>query len=1241
MMRRVIFKCVIFLELIGAFFSLHQPINGEVEGKVAYLTSGANGLEGRERAERWNEVAGRFGVSVDMVPAWKVLDKKFIDSYSAVIFELIMLTPAEARALERYVRRGGILWVIGGKNVAIAYDKLGTHVYDVKNVIWGWCSTVEGTRWHILPRATRAARGEEVPIRFVTVIRNNPITRSLPLNTPIPIKPSAAGKPTMAPRLVFCTSDPTKSMGGRAIMVAGPSKERWPPVIMTCNPYGRGLGYSLTIDPLSRKEPLFAKLVENFFKLTVTREHLKHPIKGPALTPFGPKLRLPTSATPVPAKHVSVPAGGSAVLDAMDMDCYSKSRIGWAGDETGNLLYRNDQTLGYFRLNDTSKPIRLDFWGVSGDHHELVTLEIIVNGRVVCRPDGLWKRINYQQFKRKDKNAWSRFSVCLAPEYLRSDNTVILRNLGPDWCVLDRIDIKQITTEQLAHAIDAVSNDESTIRVTHLSEPPAIDGRLDDLCWEKVPARTLVSEAEFFTTFRVACDRTYLYVAFDAAEPEKDLLQQARVGKGMMSDMVQVILQDGVCGSFLYRFTVGSTGEYFADWPAMDHPFYPDWRAARAVGSKGYSVEMAIPLACINFGLPLYTYYPKARTFLPTGVSIRANFLRRRQRRYLQQWSWRGFRDAYGRMLNKIVTRMVVAPVYRVYDPAIFGKLVCIKPADKQISCRLDGAVQLGTNRIVFQGKPNSPSAVPYVWVRPVKPIEGSLLQPHWSSMLPDRKGYRIELNSPGENDLFIRWVTSSGTIVQTHYLSVNVISPLTMCLDRNYYTSERRARVVLGYRGGDIQDAELVLGDLLNPLVKRTVKVEKLRTMGQVKVDLPIESLEPGDYQVNVRYQGPDGRWKALKSVILRKRHAHKGEVKIRSDGFLLIDGKPFFPFGAYFGGTNYEDASECGFNTVILWNSGISAKDREKFYTDAAKDGHIRIIDTHLGLYGGIQEIEPNCSKMAKVIIKDRTRQALMGYYLVDEPEYLHKPMLTSGRLRSIDRFIKTLDPYHLTVISNGIPDVEYRSRNTPSYNDAVDINIIQAYGDCAYVARRMEQGRLAKREGRRAWFWTAIRTLVPVKGFGSTSPQQLWANIHVAINHGSRGIILFDWKRCSRGLPDICPEFTSKIASHLKRISPIIFARPFRHAVYVDDPNIDWSARVDGKNIFIIAVNTMWKSKKVRFALKDVQINNIEVVNEDRNLRAEKKNQQTVFADSFAPLAVHIYKINSNKLVKENHP
>lgn len=194
---------------------------------------------------------------------------------------------------------------------------------------------------------------------------------------------------------------------------------------------------------------------------------------------------------------------------------------------------------------------------------------------------------------------------------------------------------------------------------------------------------------------------------------------------------------------------------------------------------------------------------------------------------------------------------------------------------------------------------------------------------------------------------------------------------------------------------------------------------------------DLELEgaALPAGDYQVRVALLAPDGARLASQELDLRKLppDAASPTVYLDEHNRTLVNGKPFFPLGWYFGPgptdpkfpEHIDRLAASPFNTLMCYGVNSGDTNTVRAYLDYLARRNVKIIYSIKDVYEGTRWYhEPVLgwrgeeSIVRHVVESFRDHPALLGWYLNDE-----LPLTMRDRLQARQRFVSQLDPNHPT--------------------------------------------------------------------------------------------------------------------------------------------------------------------------------------------------------------------------------
>lgn len=161
----------------------------------------------------------------------------------------------------------------------------------------------------------------------------------------------------------------------------------------------------------------------------------------------------------------------------------------------------------------------------------------------------------------------------------------------------------------LAVSVGTLGHAQSTVEALRAANPPKIDGKLDDPCWQSASSVTKFTVLEttrpsdFRTCAYLAYDDSGIYVAVRCldADPKSIRASVSEHGEGVFrDDSVEIMIDPGRTKARYFQFVVGAGGGTFdaartRGGVGEDDDWTADWQAAAAVGRDGWSAEIAIP----------------------------------------------------------------------------------------------------------------------------------------------------------------------------------------------------------------------------------------------------------------------------------------------------------------------------------------------------------------------------------------------------------------------------------------------------------------------------------------------------------------------------------------------------------------------------------------------------------------------------------------------------------------------
>ena len=347
-----------------------------------------------------------------------------------------------------------------------------------------------------------------------------------------------------------------------------------------------------------------------------------------------------------------------------------------------------------------------------------------------------------------------------------------------------------------------------------------------------------------------------------------------------------------------------------------------------------------------------------------------------------------------------------------------------------------------------------------------------------------------------------------------------------------------------------------------------------------------PKEQLPAGCHPVRID-ASIEGRTESLSTFYCNKEPGCR--VTIRDDNILLVDGKPFFPIGAY------RDPSDTLTDFSGLLEAGFSVTHNYSFETPRKEhDAHaarryLRAAHKHgIKVFMGLSRRKMDAGDDAWVqrwVAELMDEPGLLTWYLRDEPDGCGIP---PSRMRQLSDLVKSVDPFHPTSLVCCIPGLFKR------YGDTADIFWSDPYPiprrPLTMVLDHTRASREAAGPNRPVWIvpqgfdWTYLRdTKRKLKELGApTRPTaaETRCMAYMALAGGANGLIWYWSPNSILHIQRDAPEVWQGICAtgqELRSLMPFLVARRTPEDLLdAPEPFVTWSRQANGKRVLAI-VNT----------------------------------------------------------------
>ena len=590
------------------------------------------------------------------------------------------------------------------------------------------------------------------------------------------------------------------------------------------------------------------------------------------------------------------------------------------------------------------------------------------------------------------------------------------------------------------------------IKVPVCTNAPQLDAQLTDPCWKEAVKltgfnlTTTGQPAAVQTTAWMCRDDTWLYIAFRCDEPNPISIKRTatlRDGDAYQDDSVEIFLDPGFGGKE-YAHLALSVGNVQQDQWCRGRErlasWHLPWRSAAQADphvdtSQGWSAELAIPLVSlrqtggkgewrINLCRNRRTVSPAEHTSLaplPAGSGFHS------PQHFLTVKGLTGFpvQAPFGPMLRQIK----VSPLTVKGNVYSYGLEVAVKNYTGQA-----GEVELVTQDLPRTGQ--GKQIVEKVELGPSEQKEVAL---------------RIEVANAGPREAWVglREPGSDFWLQKATVPGMEGLARLDAYLDRNYYTTEKEARVYAEMAIGKAERARegLVLqAELMGAKGKAISRGSASCAEDLVSIPLDLKNIQAGRHIVKVLLMNKaKAQLGAVDLPLIKHPPAPQGTNELKIDRYnrcLLLNGKPFFPVGAvgtYYHGrfegwrveyfeAQFRYCQQAGLNTVLDWvgyhGTPESLEDSRKTYDLAQKYG-LKVVGKP---YGGNRDLYYSSPKFREAATQtinamdlylnmSREHPAVIGYYHFDEPQ---PGLKIDDILENFTRKVHSIDPYHPVYMS-----------------------------------------------------------------------------------------------------------------------------------------------------------------------------------------------------------------------------
>ena len=453
---------------------------------------------------------------------------------------------------------------------------------------------------------------------------------------------------------------------------------------------------------------------------------------------------------------------------------------------------------------------------------------------------------------------------------------------------------------------------------------------------------------------------------------------------------------------------------------------------------------------------------------------------------------------------------------------------------------------------------------------------------------------------------------------------------------DRYYYTRDvGAAEVSLTWDSGRGSRCRLAIEDRPNGAVSAAGEVALVTGTSAYRTSLALADLETGRHMVSAYLEDDAGTTLyAMHRVIFKtavgSTFALPGapRIDVRGDGIILLNDEPFCPFFA--SPSDFDSPLAAHSFNVRYGKEALLPRPLERLSVGlpwVTREDGMTFID--------MPEEEELLRLVLDEVMAQKSNPLLLCWFLKYEAQI---PMLRgesgSGRVRldnvaeltKIHRFIKAIDPHHLTSVQIDKPFL------IEEYKEIADIFEISYGGISSYaqdpiphLARNVSDLK-ATLEGRPFFFWLGGS----IPNADCRSAENIRGAVYLALMHGAAGIV-FNMGHGS--IPLSATRHWSVypgLAAEIEQFFPILASlpRPREYGIRPLEPEIDYCVRTGNGRIYLFAVNTSDNLVQATVQIEDPSIvpDQVDLLFENRTVKFEGNR----FTDTFTAYEPHVYAI-----------
>lgn len=592
----------------------------------------------------------------------------------------------------------------------------------------------------------------------------------------------------------------------------------------------------------------------------------------------------------------------------------------------------------------------------------------------------------------------------------------------------------------VALAQASYASPERAAQALTFDQPPTIDGKLDDACWQQgtwasdfTAIKGDQARVPLQTRFKFGMDQRHLYIALEMDQPaETPLVTRVdqRDGPVWRDDVIEMMIAPTpALGDYIHLVVNAKAAVHDAmrvqGGQLADQSFNMTLDVATQVKDEKWTIELALPLADL-------------------GLSASTS----------SQWSFNIARSS--RATSKAEVSSFVPIVGNLHDPSRFAPLELpgLDPSPFQWTL-----TPRGTSRVVMDRGQlfvetqlsltnNTPSYEFFSLQTRLVQDEAVRGQKDLVAGLEAgaSRVYSVRIPFEGDGQAVVQVTLHNKRLempVRRRQYPIDLThTPMAMSLSAPAYRqtiyATQKLKAIRGQLALNLSQDQLAKGTLEIWLQsaegKLVSRAPQAAASAQVKFEIPLASpLQPGEYRVVAKLSLAGASKPAETSLSLRQLPPPSNggrEVRLDEHRVTRVDGKPFLPFGSMIirPEDDLEAVAKQGYTVVFEYAYYWWDQPKQQAWLDRVHELGMMAVLYPYPEPAMTREGQPTrplsdeeSQKIRAFIQKWKDHPALLAWYLADEPE-LHA--MLPARIEAVYQLCREVDPYHPAILLNNTP-------------------------------------------------------------------------------------------------------------------------------------------------------------------------------------------------------------------------